>query len=32
VTTRSTSYMRECFAEGLLRMSVPQSKVAVQLR
>jgi len=28
----TTSYMRESFVEGLLRMSVPQSKVAVRLR
>ena len=28
----STSYMREIFVEDLLRMSVPQSKVAVRLR
>jgi len=32
MTTGSTSYMRESFVEDLLRMSVPQSKVAVQLR
>jgi len=32
MTTGSTSYTRESFVEGLHRMSVPQSKVAVQLR
>jgi len=32
MTTGSTSYIRESFVEDLLRMSVPQSKVAVRLR
>jgi len=32
MTTGSTSYMRESFVKGLLRMSMPQSKVAVRLR
>jgi len=32
MTTGSASYMRESFVEGLLRMSVPQSKVSVPLR
>jgi len=30
--TGSTSYTRESFVEDVLRMSVPQSKVAVKLR
>ena len=32
MTTGSTSYIRESFVEDLLRMSMPQSKVAVRLR
>ena len=32
MTTGSTSYIRESFVEDLLRMSVPQSKVAVRLQ
>ena len=32
MTTGSTSYMGERFVEGLLRKSVPHSKVAAQLR
>jgi len=32
MTTGFTSNMRESFVEDLLRMSVPQSKVTVQLR
>jgi len=32
MTTGSTSYMRESFAEGLLRKSVPQSKAFARLR
>jgi len=31
MTTGSTSYIRDSFVEDLLRMSVPQSKVAVRL-
>jgi len=31
MTTGSTSYTRENFVEGLLRKSVPQSKVAARL-
>jgi len=30
--TGSTSYMRESFVEGLLRESVPQSKIAARHR
>ena len=32
MTTDSTSYTRERFVEGLLRKSVPQTKVAAWLR
>ena len=32
MTTESVTYMRESFVEGLLMISVPQSKVVVQLR
>ena len=32
MTTDSISYTRESFVEDLLRMSVPQSKITVQLR
>ena len=32
MTTRSTSYIRGSLVEDLLRMSMPQSKVAVRLQ